>query len=258
MKPLILAASIVLLAAAAGLQVQPAAASERIAAAAFGGGEHVKGSGRVVEDRRALSGFTAVRLTGAIDLQLKASDRDAVLVRADDNVAPLIETRVTGGERPALEIGMASGASFRTARTPVVVVEFRTLSELVMRGSGDVRADRISAEDFAVSMSGSGDLRIEAMQAARLASVLSGSGDLVVSSGRAIEQAYRLSGSGDVSAGRLEGHRVQVRISGSGDAVVNASETLEATLTGSGDVAYRGDARVTQRTRGTGSVHKLR
>ena len=237
-----------------------AAADPPIAVAAVKSGkvERIQGSGRIVEDRRALSDFVAVHLDGPINVELKASDRDSVTVRTDDNIAPLIDTRVTGGERPALEIGMASGASFRTARTPVVVVEFRTLSELVMRGSGDVRADRISAEDFAVSMSGSGDLRIEAMQAARLASVLSGSGDLVVSSGRAIEQAYRLSGSGDVSAGRLEGHRVQVRISGSGDAVVNASETLEATLTGSGDVAYRGDARVTQRTRGTGSVHKLR
>ena len=198
-----------------------------------------------------------MHLTGPIDVELKASGRDSVTVRADDNIAPLIETRVSGGDRPALEIGVASGASFRTSRAPVVVVEFRALSELVIGGSGDVRADRIAAEDFTLSMTGSGDARIDTLQVTRFAAVLSGSGDLVAS-GRADEQAYRLAGSGDVSAGRLEGRRVQVSIAGSGDAIVNASETLEATVAGSGDVAYRGSPRVTQRIRGSGSVHKLR
>lgn len=227
-----------------------------IAGVTFGTGERVKGSGRIVEDRRPLAGFMAVHVIGPIDVQLKASDRDSVTVRIDDNIAPLIETRVSGGDRPALEIGVASGASFRTSRTPVVVVEFRALSELVIRGSGDIRADRIAADDFTLSMTGSGNARIDNLQATRFAAVLSGSGDLIVN-GRADEQAYRLSGSGDVSAGRLEGRRLQVSIAGSGDAIVNASETLDATIAGSGDVAYRGSPRVTQRIRGSGSVQKL-
>lgn len=237
----------------------PAVAADQpltLATVTFGTGERVKGSGRTVEDRRPLAGFMAVHVTGPIDVQLKASDRDSVTVRIDDNIAPLIETRVSGGDRPALEIGVASGASFRTSRTPVVVVEFRALSELVIRGSGDVRADRIAADDFTLSMTGSGSARIDKLQATRFAAVLSGSGDLIVS-GRADEQAYRLSGSGDVSAGRLEGRRLQVSIAGSGDAIVNASETLDATIAGSGDVAYRGSPRVTQRIRGSGSVQKL-
>lgn len=229
-----------------------------VAAVSFGSGERVQGSGRIVEDRRALAGFVAVHLNGPIDVELKASDRDSVVVRTDDNIAPLIETRVSGGDRPTLEIGMAPGASFRVTRSPVVVVEFRALSELVMRGSGDIRADKITAEDFTLSMSGSGDLRINTLQAARFAAAMSGSGDLTVSGGRADEQAYRLSGSGDVSAGRLEGRRVQVSIAGSGDAVVNASEALDASIAGSGGVTYRGSPRVTERIRGTGSVHKLR
>ena len=228
-----------------------------VAADAVGKGDRVKGSGRIVDDRRPLSGFVAVHLNGPIDVQLKASDRDSVTVRADDNIAPLIETRLKTGDRPSLEIGVADGASFRASRSPVVVVEFRALSELVIRGSGDARADRINAEDFALSMTGSGDARIDALQATRFAAVLSGSGDLVVS-GRADEQAYQLSGSGDVSAGRLEGRNVQISIAGSGDAVVHASETLAVAIAGSGEVAYRGSPRLTQQIRGSGSVHKLR
>lgn len=228
----------------------------QVAAVSFGTGDRVAGSGRIVDETRPLAGFTAVHVSGPVNVELKAGDSESVIVRIDDNVAPLIETRVTDGERPILEIGVRPGAGFRTARAPVVVVQFRTLSELVMRGSGDVHADRLDADDFALSMSGSGDARIDSLQARRFAAVLSGSGDLVVRGGRADAQAYRLSGSGDLGAGRLAGRRVQVSIAGSGDASVNAADALDVSISGSGDVTYRGSPRITQRIGGTGSVRR--
>jgi hypothetical protein len=221
-----------------------------------GSGERVKGSGRIVEQPRDVGFFGAVHVSGPIDVELRAAERDSVTVRADDNILELIETRIGGGERPVLEIGVVAGASFRTARSPKVIVEFRALNDLVMRGSGDVRADRLAADDFALSMSGSGDARIGTLHARRFAAVLAGSGDLVVRGGRAWQQAYRLSGSGDVGAGRLEGRDVQVAIRGSGDASVYASGTLQATIEGSGDVVYRGTPDITRQVRGSGTVRK--
>jgi hypothetical protein len=220
-------------------------------------GEPVNGSGRIVEDRREIAGFVAVRVTGPVDVQLKSSERDAVVVRADDNVAPLITTRLTDGERPALEIGVMPDASFRAWRGSIVIVEFRALSEIVVRGSGDVRADRIAADDFALSMIGSGDTRIDSLRAQRFAAALSGSGDLFIA-GKAEEQAFRLGGSGDVHAGGLEGRRVQIAIAGSGEARVRASDTLDVSISGSGDVVYDGSPRVTQRIRGSGAVRRAR
>jgi hypothetical protein len=219
--------------------------------------ERVQGSGRIVEDRREVAAFGAIHQLGPVDVQLKAAERDSVTVRADDNIAALITTRVTGGERPALEIGLQPGAAFRTARTPVVIVEFRALSELVIRGSGDVHADRIVTDDFALSMLGSGDVKIDWLQSKRLAAVLVGSGDLVVG-GQAEHQAYRISGSGDVRAGELEGRSVQISIAGSGNARVHATETLDVSIRGSGDVLYQGDAKVTRSIRGSGEVRKAR
>jgi hypothetical protein len=255
MKAFLLAVGVVLTGATCSIPAQ-AANGTLIAGVTFGSGEFVKGSGRIVDDRRPLSGFSAVRLSGPIDLELRASDRDGVTVRVDDNVVSLIETRVSGGDRPALEIDVRSGAAFRTSRTPVVIVEFRALSELVMRGSGDARADRIETEDFALSMNGSGDARIEALYAARFAAAVSGSGDLVIRSGRAVQQAIRIAGSGDVDARHLDGRGVQVAIAGSGDAAVRASETLDATIAGSGDVIYWGRPRITQSIRGSGTVRR--
>ena len=248
MKSLVIASTVCLWAGLAGLahaEETPELPGRRITAA----------SGTVISERRDVSGFSAIHLHGPINLELKASDREGVTVKADENVVPLIETRVTGGDRPALEIRVKPDTVFRVSRSPVVVVEFRSLSELVMRGSGNVRADRIDANDFALSMAGSGDALIGALQAKLFGAALSGSGDLKVA-GRADQQAYALSGSGDVAASRLAGRSVKISISGSGDATVHASESLEVSIAGSGNVIYRGSPRVSQTIRGSGRVRQ--
>lgn len=260
MKALVLASTFCFLAGMADLaqaDATPDSPAQRVATASVSGqGERIMAaSGTVISERRDVSGFSAIHLSGPIDLELKASDREGVTVKADDNVVPMIETRVTGGDRPALEIRVKPDAAFRASRSPLVVVEFRSLAELVIRGSGKVRADRIDANDFALSMAGSGDVRIATLHAKLFGAVLSGSGDLKVG-GRADQQAYALSGSGDVAASRLEGRSVKISISGSGDATVNASESLEVSIAGSGSVIYRGSPRVSQTIRGSGRVRQ--
>jgi hypothetical protein len=215
----------------------------------------VTGSGRVIDDERALSAFVALRVAGPIDVRLKAATHERVIVRADDNIAPLIQTRVVPGDRPALEVDMQPRTSTRPSRTPTVIVEFRTLQDVTMRGSGDLHADRIETNTFALSMTGSGDARIDALKVAQFAASLTGSGDLAVA-GSADEQGYQLTGSGDVSASRLRGRRVIVLSTGSGDAVVHATESLQASLHGSGDITYLGSPRVVEQRNGTGRLRR--
>lgn len=217
-------------------------------------GERVTGSGRIVEEPRPLAGFGALKLAGGIDVELRAGERESVTVRADDNVVPLIETRVEGG---TLVIGVARGASFRTQRTPRVVVEFVRLGELTAAGSGDVHADRVRGDAFAVAVAGSGDVKIDALDVNSLGVMLAGSGDFTAG-GRADEQGFRIRGSGDVRARDLVGRSVKVSIAGSGDASVHATEELEVAIAGSGDVVYRGAPKVTKSIAGPGSVRPAR
>jgi hypothetical protein len=230
--------------------VNPAPAAPESTAIAL---KSVIGSGHVIDDERPVSSFVTLRMAGPIDVRLKAAGRERVIVRADDNIAPLIQTRIVAGERPTLEIDMQRVSTMRPSRTPIVIVEFRTLEDVSMRGSGDLQANKIHSERFALSMIGSGDVRIDSLRVTQFAAALSGSGDLTVA-GSADQQAYRLTGSGDVAASRLTGRRVIVSIAGSGDAAVNASEALEATIHGTGDVTYIGSPHVIERRAGTGRL----
>ena len=217
--------------------------------------ERVIGSGRIVEEKRDISGFAAIRISGPVNVELRASSVDSVVVKGDDNLLALITTRILTGERPVLEIGMRPATIVRPTRAPTVIVEFRKIEDIAMSGSGNVRAERITGERFALSSAGSGDARITELETRQFAAVLAGSGDLLVG-GNADEQAYRLDGSGDVNAAKLHGRRVKVAIAGSGDAIVHATEALDASVQGSGDVIYIGSPRVTQRVEGSGEVRR--
>ncbi len=214
----------------------------------------VTGSGRIVDEARPLAGFTALRVGSGVDVELRASDRERVTVRADDNLVPLVETRIDG---TALEVGLARGASFRARHLPRVRIEFVRLDDISVAGAGNVHADRVRGDTFAVSLAGSGDVRIDALDVNALGAMLAGRGDFIAR-GRADQQGYRIRGAGDVRARDLVGRNVTVSIAGSGDALVHATETLAVSISGSGDVVYRGNPKITKSIVGSGSVRPAR
>ncbi len=242
--------------AAATMPARPdeAAAASRRAGFTFGGGPRVTGSGHVIEEVRPLSGFSALVLRAPVDVTLKAGAAERITLRADDNIMPLIVTRVINGE---LEIDTKSRTSFST-RTPLkATVEFKQLNAIRIKASGDVRADTIKTPVLEIVIGGSGDVAIDRVDIDALAVSVSGSGDLVAR-GRASSVGVVVEGSGDVKLADVEAKEAAVRIRGSGDVTVNAAERLEVDLAGSGDVRYRGSPRVTKKVRGSGSVEPLK
>jgi hypothetical protein len=217
----------------------------------------VTGSDREADEVRPMPSFSAIRVNGPIDVVLKPSDREQVTVHFDDNLLQAIETRVAGVQTPTLEIQLAPGAAFRSGNSPRVTVEYKTLTALTLRGSGDVTATSVTVPVLAVSIAGSGDVTIERLEVGTLGVALAGSGDFTAS-GRATEQGFSIAGSGDINARNLIGQTVKVRIAGSGDASVHAEQTLEAIIAGSGSVVYRGTPIIRKSVAGSGEVRAAR
>ena len=64
------------------------------------------GSGHPASEARAVSDFQAISAAGPIKLVVRQTAREALQLRADDNLLPLIETTVEAGT--ALELGAFS------------------------------------------------------------------------------------------------------------------------------------------------------
>jgi hypothetical protein len=219
-----------------------------------GAGARVEGSGKVIEEPRDVAGFNRVIVHGPLKVVAKAADVDRVVVRADDNVAPLIETKLLGG---TLLIGVRAGAAFRTRTDVQVRLQARRLNGVVLRGSGEVRVDRVDADVFEATLQGSGDVVVDSLRAGAVAVSIAGNGDVRLK-GTATSLGAVVDGSGDLHAADLPANQVAVRIRGSGDVRVHAIDELKVEVDGSGDVHYRGAPKISKTIRGSGSVIALR
>jgi Putative auto-transporter adhesin, head GIN domain len=218
-----------------------------------GTGSMVEGSGNMIDDARSVSGYTRVVVAGAVDVRLKRSSAEKVVVHADDNIVPLIDTRVEGGK---LIVETKPNVSFRTRNKISVIVEFKQLDALQLRGSGDATADDIKASIFESTIHGSGNVKIAKLEADTVAISIAGSGDFSAR-GTAGKVGVVIEGSGDVHAEDLKAKTAAVSIAGSGDARVYATESLQARIAGSGDVRYRGSPQVEKKIAGSGEVKPL-
>ena len=214
----------------------------------------VAGSGKEVALPRAVGSFTALRVDSSVDVVAHQASAPAVTVRADDNLQPLVETVVEGG---TLVVRLRQGKGFRSHHKVVVDVAFTTLTATQQHGSGDLRIASVSGPRLDATISGSGDLQIDDAKLGSFSVSVAGSGDVTIS-GSADEARFAVAGSGDIDATHFTVRRVTAAISGSGDARLNASESLDARVSGSGDVSYSGHPReVSRKVSGSGSIEPV-
>ncbi len=132
--------------------------------------------------------------------------------------------------------------------------------------AGDVDADlsgsgrlemKGKCRDFDSHVSGSGRMELTLDISERAIFGVSGSGK-VRATGSAREAKAIISGSGQVLAANLVVDNCDVKISGSGDVEINVNKELDANISGSGTVTYKGNpAHVNSHSSGSGSVRKF-
>jgi hypothetical protein len=220
---------------------------------AWGWGTTTKGSGNVVTTTRTLSGYQGVDLEISADVKLIQGPVESVVLETDDNIAPLIETTVEGGQ---LRIRLAKRGDSVQTKTLRMTITAPSFNELSVSGSGSLRGEGLKADKLKTSIAGSGDVQLDQLHVGDLSIAISGSGNFVAG-GRADSVKGSIAGSGDLRAKTLESKTVKLSIAGSGNAAVWATETLKISIAGSGDVQYFGDATVSKSIAGSGAVRRL-
>lgn len=123
-------------------------------------------------------------------------------------------------------------------------------------GSGDMEL-RGKYRSFTSDISGSGEIEMNATIAGKADFDISGSGE-VRATGTVQSVKAEITGSGKVLASNLETETCNVEISGSGSVEINVKTELDARITGSGSVSYKGSpSRVNSESTGSGKVRKM-
>jgi Putative auto-transporter adhesin, head GIN domain len=177
----------------------------------------VKGSGILASETRPVSGFDAIELASSADVRITFGDAETLSVEAEDNLLPLIQTRVRGD---TLVIDFKPNTTVETTESIRVTVTMKSLTAASLPGSGNITISGLNGGKVKVDLPGSGNI----------------TADGVVDSVNAT-----LAGSGNILCGDLQAKSAWVRLDGSGNITVFASENLDASLNGSGNVNYRGN-----------------
>ncbi len=189
----------------------------------------LQGSGTKASVTRTPPSFNAVTLKNSANVTIAVGGPPSVTIETDDNLLANITTEVSGD---TLTIG--SDKSFSTHLGVKVSVSAPSLERIDMLGSGSVDAAGIKAQAFHFHLAGSGDAAIR---------------------GTADRLTVGLTGSGNVHLYDLVAKEAEVTLGGSGNVEVNASETVKARLTGSGNVDYKGNpAHVDRSVVGSGAI----
>lgn len=229
-----------------------AAASGAVIAAGPWSGETVKGNGSLRTQERAVSGFTGVALSIPAEVELRMGASEGVLIEADENLLPHIETVMKGG---TLEL-RAAGRVKLEPRTLRVVVNARAIEHLSVAGGGSIAGTTLKTPRLGLEIGGAGKIALQELQSESVDASIGGSGNMKLG-GSARKLAISIAGSGGVDTQQLKSDDVNVSIAGSGDAKVWPVNSLKSSIAGSGDVRYFGDPKANQvQVAGTGAVRR--
>ena len=211
----------------------------------------ISGNGNVKRETRNPGTFTEIEASGSADVVVRSGSDCSVTVEDDENLLPYMETVVKNG---TLQIHYRDGISVTNDHAKIYVTA-PTLSAVATSGTSNIMISDLLRNSDKISFHTSGTGNIEGEVDAPAISVSqSGTGTVKVR-GRTRDFDCEITGVGHAYCDNLESENTKVNVSGVGDANVFASVRLDATVSGTGSVYYRGNPQSRQvKTTGVGSI----
>ena len=183
------------------------------------------------------------------------------IVKAQNNfTTDYLEIEVHGSGMIDLKDFKAEKASIIVQGSGMIKQQNGVASGLVeeVHGSGNIGAASLMSSVTSISLEGSGNIKINQLQSEKLEASLGGSGSITVIKGTASSTVLEDVGSGEIVAGDLVAGTVSAKVAGSGSISIGVVDVLEASVSGSGNVRYKGNpANVSKSVSGSGSVSRL-
>jgi Putative auto-transporter adhesin, head GIN domain len=191
------------------------------------------GSGHPVTETRAVSGFDALTVEGALQVTVSLDGTEGLEVTAEDNIISAVRTHVQGH---TLQLGIEPGIPISTNYGVRVRLRARHLPRIESSGASHIEVSGVSEEELDVVLSGASRLQID------------GSVD-----------RFRgwISGASSMEGADLSCRSAEASLSGASYGVLRVSELLEAEVSGVSTLEYFGDPMVHAHTSGGGSVSRV-
>jgi hypothetical protein len=215
--------------------------------------KRIKGNGNTITQTRQTANYDKVSVAGSFDVQLVRGEEGDITLKGEENLLDHIRVYVKNNVL-ILKVKDNINLSSSWNKNITIEVPVNEIAGVKLSGSGDISTQTtLKATDFNAAVSGSGDISL-AIEATNLYIQVSGSGDIDLS-GSAEDLSVKVSGSGDVNAYGVVAQDATVTVSGSADVTLTVKGTLNAKVSGSGDIQYKGNPKkVASKVSGSGDV----
>ena len=212
-------------------------------------------SGRMVSRNYQVGNFQQIEVAGPYDVDVRTGSNVSVSAKGGEKLLDKTTVEVDGDKlviRPERNHSFFNFGWGHHGKASFVVT-VPSLTGTTIAGSGDIRVDKVSGQNFEGTVAGSGGLQVAALDVQQLKFAIAGSGG-VKAAGKAQSAKYDIAGSGDVDAGAVQTQDVKVSIAGSGGIKAHSSGTADVSIMGSGDVEVTGGAKCKISKAGSGDV----
>ncbi len=206
----------------------------------------LKGSGKVITDKRELSGMLkSVQLNAVADYKISIGPSTSVSITADDNLAPLVKTSLDGGNL-RIELDRDKGDTSESGSGKSHRVDIEPSKNMVIT----ITTPHLQSVQF----NAAGGVDINGLDEDRFDLIVAGAGN-TSASGKVKSATINITGAGNAKLEKLAARDVSVTIAGAGDVDVDAEESIDAQIKGAGNIKVKGHPKkVTQNVTGAGSV----
>lgn len=185
-------------------------------------GKGVQGSGVRKTERREVAAFRSIETTGAFEIQVACQKTAGFEIEGDDNILPLVMTEVHGDV-----LRIYSEKPYNSSTAISVRISVPDLDRMASTGAGNIHITNVKNEKLAITSTGAGN--IEAAGETKYADISS-------------------TGAGKIDTDKLRAERAKVSVTGAAHVDVYASQQLDVTVSGVGQVTYSGNPPVVNKS----------
>lgn len=218
-------------------------------------GDTIQGSGIERTETRPVEEVTALVLAGLGKIVLRQDVQESLVIKADENILPYLETRINDGR---LWLETAEGVCIQPSDIGITYfVSLNELNLLRIIGAGSIEAESFQTATLSIELDGTGLIDLAGLQVGELETGFNGTGQIQLA-GVADKQYLSLNGVGQYQAAELRTDSVRIKLNGTGGVEVWAVSDLMVELNGMGTVRYIGEPDITQTTSGLAGIEPIR
>jgi hypothetical protein len=239
--------------------------------------DDIKGLGNLITKTYDIDAFDEIELSGPVKFNYVQSNDDAstIKVTIDENLISFLKIET---EDRKLTVGVMKGVNLLPTEYTIIAsskwlksvevtstggfyansVLTGSVLELKATGGGLVELKKeVKVGKLDLLSSGSGNVVVPFLASDELECKLSGSGSITIK-GTTPKATYSVTGSGVLNTYECLVADIICKITGSGVAKLHPTEKMKVNIIGSGNVFYKGEANITQRIIGSGTIEAVK